>query len=301
MGDLNGDGLPDVLTVDSQSAGQGKVAVLLDRPDGSFQPPILFASQLSDDYGQVAATIVDLDHDGRNDLIISDDADAHTHVFLGNGDGTFRQLADYASFSPGLVVTDLNGDGKPDVVQAERPTNTLGYVLGNGDGTFQDQQTLGAGQSPVAIAVTDFDGDGIPDAIVADTGADEPSGFGPAGVIMFPGQVDDQGSFDGFGDPVTLASPTSPIDLKVADVNQDGKPDVVVVTRDGILVIFGKQPPLATNVTQGTARNLGAAVHIVQPMLTITPGHEDAWYRLQVPTEVVAGRREPGARSLGRI
>jgi hypothetical protein len=43
------------------------------------------------------------------------------------------------------------------------------------------------------------------------------------------------------------------------------------------------------NITPQTARDLGAVVHVVQPTLTIVPGHEDAFFTLTVPAEVVAG------------
>src|SRR5262249_41897482 len=41
--------------------------------------------------------------------------------------------------------------------------------------------------------------------------------------------------------------------------------------------------------TPQTARNLGTVVHLVEPTLTIVPGHTDAYYRLTVPTEAARG------------
>src|SRR5262249_24790226 len=128
----------------------------------------------------------------------------------------------------------------------------------------------------------------IPNLIVADVGDDQPTFFGPPGVVLLPGQVNSQGQFNGFGkQPLTLAKPTAPQDLQVGDLNGDGVLDIVVVDRDGIVVIYGKKPVIPPNNTPQTARNLGTVVHVVEQTQTIVPGHKDAYYTLTVPTEAV--------------
>ena len=218
--------------------------------------------------------------------------DGQTHVLLGNGDGTFQASQDFNSVGPGLVIADLNGDGKLDVIETQYASGTVGYALGNGDGSFQDQQVFTSGEAPVAVAAADYNGDGVPDLIVANSGVNQPTQFGPPTVVLLPGQRDNQGQFAGFGSPQVLATGVSPQDLQVADLNGDGIPDVVVVDRDGLFVIFGKLPTIKPNDSQDTARGLGTAVHLVQPTLSITPSNQDAWYRLQVPTEVVSGAKD---------
>src|SRR5262249_3451099 len=134
VGDLNGDGVPDLVVVDS-SAQRGKVAVLLGRGDGTFQPPLLFPSPLTAPTPIATVKIADLNRDGHNDLVIASNQDTTPYVLLGNADGTFRPGGSYQSFGPGLAVADLNGDGIPDIVNTQRPTDTASYFLGNGDGT----------------------------------------------------------------------------------------------------------------------------------------------------------------------
>src|SRR5262249_22721810 len=111
---------------------------------------------------------------------------------------------------------------------------------------------------------------------------------GPAEVVLLPGLVSG-GKFAGFGAPIRLASAKGPLDVSVADVDSDGAPDAVVVDRDGVLIIRGKQSSIVSNDTPQAARDLGSVVHLAEPTLTITPGHQDAWYRLRVPDEAFPG------------
>src|SRR5205823_7772506 len=86
-----------------------------------------------------------------------------------------------------------------------------------------------------------------------------------------------------------LAPADAPQDVAVTDVNGDGVLDVVAADRQGVLVHFGKRPAIVPNDTPQTARNLGTVVHVVEPALTIVPGHTDAYYTLTVPTEAAPG------------
>jgi hypothetical protein len=301
VGDVNDDGIPDVVVVDS-TAAHGQVGVLLGRGDGTFQPPRFFASPFTDEFPVCTVRIADLNRDGHPDLIMNDQSDPHTYVFLGNGDGTFRAGPALSLFGPGLAVADLNGDHIPDIVDASYLADTSSYMLGNGDGSFQAPQPNPAGQTPVAVAVADFgsaitqaDGsttlgppDGHPDLLVLASGAPQTIFFGPPAVLFLPGLTDAQGQFTGFGNPITLASPNGPTDIQVADVNGDGLPDAIVLDRDGVLVIYGQKPASSASGAPGDP-NLGTVVHVVEPTLTIVPGHEEEDYTLTVPTEAAHG------------
>jgi hypothetical protein len=97
------------------------------------------------------------------------------------------------------------------------------------------------------------------------------------------------GQFAGFADAETLATLKYPHDIESADLNGDGAQDIVVVDRDGVVVIFGKPPSIEPNDTPERPRDLGTVVHLVQPTLTIVPSHTGAYYRLTVPSEVFVG------------
>jgi hypothetical protein len=322
VGDLNGDGIPDLAVVDATSPLVVTVAALLGRGDGTFLPERTFQIRFvsADNFPYSAIRIADLNGDGKGDLIISGATNPHrVFVYLSNGDGTFRPVIDPADgqtgfpaggLGAGLAVGDVNGDGKLDIVNTSLEAGAIDVLLGNGDGTFQPlenfnyvpipHQDFTAGQSPLAVALADVatsvlnsDGsttstlgkpDGHPDLIVAASGVVLTlKSVGPPGVFVLPA-IWSGNSFIGFDAPQLLAAGEAPQDVKVGDLNGDGVPDVAVVDRDGVRVTFGKRPPLVPGDP-----NLGTVVHVVEPTLTIVPGHEEEDYTLTVPTEAAHG------------
>ncbi len=306
VGDVNGDGIQDLVVGDS-TAGPTQGVVLLGRGDGTFAPPIPLGLPFGEAFDTANLQLADLNHDGKLDIVYRNQLSG-TFVMLGNGDGTFGPpVPIQPRTGSGLTVADLNGDGNLDVVGTDPDADNLYYNLGNGDGTFQpvqEQGTSTVGRAPVAVAVTDFgsalpDGslgppDGQPDLIVADAGTLAPAYTGPPEVILLPAQVDNHGQFAGFGNAIPLAMPKAPLDVQVGDLNGDGVPDVVVVDADGVEVIFGKRPVIASNTTPQTARSLGTVVHTVEPAQTLVPGHAEAYYTFAVPTEAARGAGDEG-------
>ncbi len=118
--------------------------------------------------------------------------------------------------SRAAAAADLNGDGKVDLMTANAADNSLSVVLGNGDGTFQGQTTFATGASPFAAVVADFNGDGKLDLAAANGGANSVS------VLLGNGN-------GAFQLQKTFATPigAKPISLAVADLNGDGKTDLV--------------------------------------------------------------------------
>jgi hypothetical protein len=303
-GDLNNDGIPDLVVASSTGGPAQPGEVLLGRGDGTFEPPIPFAIPSDPGFPTNAVQIADLNHDGKNDLVYEG---YQTYVLLGNGDGSFGPATSIGfGVQGGIAVADLNGDGNPDIITAAPEflaNGAVEYALGNGDGSFQPQGSVLPGQAPIAVAVVDLgsqvtlpDGstvlgppDGIPDLVVANNGIVGNFSSGPPDVVLVPGLADAQGHFAGFGSPFVLAAANSPLDLKIADLTGDGITDVVVAEKGGIEIVYGKPLALPTNTTPATARNLGTVVHLVEPTQTIVPGHQDAYYTLTVPTEAARG------------
>jgi Bacterial Ig-like domain (group 3)/FG-GAP-like repeat len=111
VGDVNGDGKPDLLAANQTS---GTVGVLLGNGDGTFQPVVTYvAGGLSElGGGPASVTAIDVNADGKLDLVV---ASGGVGLLLGNGDGTFQPMVQYDPSGVRIAVADVNGDGKPDV------------------------------------------------------------------------------------------------------------------------------------------------------------------------------------------
>ena len=80
-------------------------------------------------------------------------------------------------------------------------------TAGGGDGTF----------SPVAVAMADLNSDGIADLVVANSGNDS--------VLVYLGLGDGEFTLNG---GIVLAAGEQPVGVTLADLNGDGRPDMIV-------------------------------------------------------------------------
>ena len=145
-------------------------------------------------------------------------------------------------------IADLKADGKLDIVVANWwDTNNIGVVgilLGNGDGTFQPAMNYKTGGAPnYSLVVADVNGDGKLDLIVSSCAVSASTCGSADGVVsVLLGNGD--GTFQhaltyGSGAPVGAH-------VAVADVDGDGKPDLIATSYQGqtngdgtVAVLFG--------------------------------------------------------------
>ncbi len=137
VGDLNGDGKPDLAVAAYGGSGtqQGildTVAILLGNGDGTFQPPTFYKS-INNPY---AIAVGDFNKDGKLDVVLMNPEGLY--LSLGNGDGTFlpgyvilEEPTTLISVNPpgpilngpySFVVADFNGDGNLDIAVDMRPS-----------------------------------------------------------------------------------------------------------------------------------------------------------------------------------
>jgi len=234
VADVNGDGKPDVVATSlcsTPACPMPVVSVLLGNGNGTFQPAVTYNSGLEG----ISLAVADLNKDGKLDLVLAGyywhgGTPGSISVLLGNGDGTFQTYVTYGSGQPvSVALSDVNGDGKLDALvtilcsDAYCKNGFLAVLLGNGDGTFQSQVTYDAGYQPGSLAVADVNGDGKADALFTKPSTPFTNEVhSSVGVLL--------GKGDGtFGPMMSYDSGAAAAQsLAVADVNLDGRPDVVV-------------------------------------------------------------------------
>ena len=252
VADLNGDGKPDLVVLNVCSSlpctSKGTLGVLLGKGDGTFEPVVTYNTG---GFNSGALAIADVNGDGNPDLIVGNgcnssgtcstyDKNHQLGVLLGKGDGTFRPVVPYPSGGyevNSITAIDLNGDGKLDLVAENwcgttdcTSNSSVGVLFGNGDGTFQAPTAydVGGGQA-TGLAVLDGNGDGKPDFIITGFCDENTPGCGSTGAELFAILGNGNGTFQPgvilymvgtYGGLKTLLS---------ADLNGDGKPDLVLI------------------------------------------------------------------------
>ena len=185
-GDVNGDGLPDIVSADEcgddPACRDGTVSVLLGNGDGTFQPRLVFPEGIF----PLSVAIADFNGDGHRDLAIANPCGTDgacatvgsVGIMLGNGDGTFQPVVNYPTTSyltTRVEVGKFNHDRHPDVVAVNIQYSNITVLTGNGDGTFQPGDDYLVGLNPNAVAIGQFNQDNALDLAVTDQNSFEVS------------------------------------------------------------------------------------------------------------------------------
>lgn len=142
VGDLNKDGLSDVVTANSKG---GTLSVFINS-NGALSPKVGYAAGV----GPLSIAMGDLNGDGSVDLVSS--GANHVRVLMGDGTGTFGSEVSYATgpASRGVALVDIDGDGALDIyLPANEDFFTLApksgeLLLNTGSGTFGSPQAFGS-------------------------------------------------------------------------------------------------------------------------------------------------------------
>ncbi len=257
VADFNGDGIPDTAIVTSSG-----ITVTLYRSSGAVLAQHAYAYPGLATNGLITA---DFNGDGKPDLAAlvsqSGGSTGSVVVLMGNGDGTFANLAVFAAgVSPSaMAVGDFNGDGKLDLVVGgatvvlNSATTALAMLVGNGDGTFLQPLLITPFGDVRSMVATDINGDGKTDLLaISDLGQT----VGDSGLAVYLGNGN--GSFQA---PIYTQLNINQPFLAYADLNDDGHTDAVLVQQDqaSLYVLLGNgngtfQPP----VVYATPANAGS-------------------------------------------
>src|SRR6202790_1224366 len=236
---LTTSGFHDLLVTDPVT---NTVEVLLSNGDDTFKQ----ATGSAITVGQQPSAIVtgDFNADGHVDFVVTNFTDNTFSLFLGNGDGTFKQAAGSPFALPSAVAgpiamtaTDFNSDGNLDLAVVNQTTSDVSILLGSGKGTFTQasgtppaSSPIAVGKSPVAIATGDFNNDSHPDLAVVNQTDNTVS------VLL--------GNGDGTFTAATnspLATGQGPPAITISDLNAEGNPDIAVTDpkTDSVSVFLG--------------------------------------------------------------
>jgi hypothetical protein len=230
--DVNGDGQMSLATTVN-----GSLLLFANNGSGVFGSGVT----LADDNGFVVAADVNGDH--RPDLICvsslnkPNDPDSALLVLTNNGSGGFgsNNLYEVGEGPHSVVAADINGDGKVDLISANYTSSTVTILTNNGYGVFGSNAAYNVGISPISIVAADINGDGSPDLITANFSAN--SDVSTVTMLTNNGS----GIFGAYATITVDRQPdgnVEPTYITAADLNHDGKPDLIITSLTGTMTVL---------------------------------------------------------------
>jgi len=262
IGDLNGDGHPDIVLVKGRH-WQVTSKVFFGDGKGHFTPGPALPSKATKSY---SASLADMTKSGHLDMVLSNDQPDPKLVLLNDGRGNFTIGGTYGNpnwSTRNAAVGDLNGDGYPDIVVANREMTS--YVCFNDGKLHFDCRPLEDSPSAATVVIADINSDGANDVVYAcrdscqsvvyfndskgnfarkmpwgpprsSTRAMAVADFDGDGHLDIAACHEQMGCFvylnDGkgnFGSGIPFQTPGAlPYSMIAVDLNRDGRPDILV-------------------------------------------------------------------------
>ena len=224
LADLDGDGLPELLTTDNTTH---KVIIYhnISTPGHVAFGDTFSITPTSFSTFSMAIAAADLDGDGKPDIVVTNSNDLNEIDLYRNlsqlGKLSFDTAFPLGGTADGFTIADFDGDGKPDLLA------TFGN-LSNGIDMLRNTSTPGIFSfdrvpgvfpgNPYPICAGDIDGDGKLDVIILDRQSNYIDVYHN---LSSPGKV-------AFATAATYAVPAWPVNAMMADFDGDGKPDIAV-------------------------------------------------------------------------
>lgn len=226
--DIDGDERPDLLFLKGSS--EQSLELWRNRGDAGFEEISRQAGLLTEEMLALAAAFGDLDHDGDNDLCVADGAGIW--VFFNQGNGKFVRAAEKVPIDEGkepaeLLLVDFDHEGDLDLYVAFRSAPPVMY-RNEGKGTFvvvPDEAGLSGDGTPASrLCLVDFDDDNDVDFFLSHPGG--------ANQLLSSMRM---GSFKDVARRLRVEGPVNPRNVEIADINNDGWSDIVLLQEKGEL------------------------------------------------------------------
>jgi FG-GAP-like repeat len=225
-----------VRAIDFSGNGQNGLAVL--SPEGLFiyrsdgQGGFLAPTVIDPGFEPNGLTVADLTGDGKADLLVSNPL-GDVRVLIGNGDGSFQPVRNLDQ-QVSMAVYAQSGTAPAAFVFANQLTDQIVVQTVGGGITVLGSATSGL-VTPGAVTLADLNNNGILDLIVANSGSNN--------VLVYTGTS--AGTFDstalnaGHG----FFTGTNPVGITVADINGDGRLDLIVANRgsNDVSILFNEK------------------------------------------------------------
>jgi predicted outer membrane repeat protein len=219
IGDVNNDGRDDVVITDVSS---NTISVFLQQTDGTLANRTVYSTGGE---GPVAIAVGDVNGDQLSDVVVA--LQNNIGIFYQNANGGLSSIVTYAAINSHYVdiaLGDVNNDGRNDIIKLNgwAYSTSLSVYPQNTDGTMATPITYplsGCGGicDGFGIDVGDVTGDGRKDVVMS-YGGNNPY----SKIAVFA-----QGNDGSLQTPVSYLTYDLPEPVKIADVNLDGRSDVI--------------------------------------------------------------------------
>ena len=273
MGDVNGDGKPDLTTT---NGGSASVSVLLNTTaPGATTPSFALQTQFATGIRPESLWMGDVNGDGKPDLAIVNGGSDSVSVLLNTTatGATTPSFAPQAQFATGsaprsVSMGDIDGDGKPDLAIA----NAAGSVCvllnrtapGDTTPSFATQEQFATGSNPKSVSLGDIDGDGKPDLAIANLSSDS--------VSVLLNTTAPGATTASFAPQHPFATGSGPNSVSMGDFNGDGKPDLAISNffPTGVSVLLNQTGSVGLTVSSSKGTTIEKSVGSTTPLDSIS-------------------------------